>query len=220
MQLVLDSADVAEVRHAIENWGLDGVTTNPRHIRASGKPFRAVIQEIAELVVGTPVPVSVEVNPHLNDWRAIVAEGVELSAISPNFVVKVGAGEAGFKAIRELSAAGVRTNATLIFSVAQAWHAARSGATYLSPFLAWKEAHGDDPKRLISEIVTMLSRQGYRSQVIAAAVRNARQIGAAALAGAHAVTAGFDVWRDSFTSPYTDHGHNVFRAAWDATPQD
>lgn len=218
MKLFLDSAKVEEIRHALEEWDCDGVTTNPRHVAETGKPFRAVLGEIAELFAGTEKPVSVEVDPHLTDWREIVRQGVELAALCPNFVIKVGASEAGFRAIRELAGRGLKTNATLVFSVPQAWHAARAGATYLSPFLGWKEAHGDEAAELIPQIAAMLDAHGYDAQIIAAAVRNGRQIADAALAGAHCVTAGFAVWRESFRHPYTTMGEELFRAAWDATP--
>lgn len=218
MRMFLDSAKIDEIEHALSAWNIDGVTTNPRHVANSGKPFRRVLAEIAELFAGTDKPVSVEVNPHLTDWKEIVSEGLALAKISPNFVIKAGVGEAGCRAICELAAQGIRTNATLIFSVAQAWHAARSGATYVSPFLGWKEAHGDEARNLIAEVKLMLSQGGYPTQIIAAAIRNSRQLAEAALAGAHCVTAGFSVYEESFRNPYTDMGTAVFGQAWDATP--
>ena len=217
MKMFLDSAQVDEIRHALEMWDIDGLTTNPRHVMNSGKPFRQVIGEIAELFAGTDKPVSVEVNPHLTDWQEIVSEGTQLSELSPNFVIKVGASEQGFRAIRELANRGIRTNATLIFSTAQAWHAARSGATFVSPFLGWKEQHGDAAETLVPEVAAMLDEFNFPTQIIAAAIRNARQIADAALAGAHCVTAGFAVYEQSFKNPYTDFGEQVFCDAWDAT---
>ncbi|MEQ8788775.1 MAG: transaldolase family protein [Pirellulaceae bacterium] len=219
MKLFLDSAKTDEIERALELWDVDGLTTNPKHVQASGKPLRRVIGEIAEMFRGTEKPISVEVNPHITDWREIVAQGVELSGLSPNFVIKVGASENGFKAIRELTARGIRVNATLIFSVAQAWHAARAGAAYISPFLGWKEQFGDAPDTLISEVRTMLDNFGYRAEIIAAAIRNGRQLGDAATAGAHCVTAGLAVYQDSFNNPYTNMGEAIFQNAWDATPE-
>jgi transaldolase len=219
MKLFLDSAKTDEITHALQWWDIDGLTTNPRHIQASGKPFRKAIAEIAELFGGTDKPVSVEVNPHRTDWRQIVAEGLELSRLSPNFVIKVGASEGGFKAIRELTSQGVRVNATLVFSVAQAWHAARVGAAFISPFLGWKEQHGDAPDTLIRDIRTMLDNYSYKAEIIAAAIRNSRQIADAAVAGAHCVTAALAVYHDSFRNPYTNLGEKIFQDAWDATPQ-
>jgi transaldolase len=112
----------------------------------------------------------------------------------------------------------VRVNATLIFSVAQAWHAARAGAAYISPFLGWKEQFGDAPDTLVRQVRTMLDNFGYRAEIIAAAIRNGRQIGDAAVAGAHCVTAGLAVYEDSFRNPFTTFGEEVFQNAWDATP--
>lgn len=218
MKLFLDSAKVTEIEHGLEVWNLDGVTTNPRHVQDSGKAFLPVIEEIAARFEGTDKPVSVEVNPHLTDWKEIVDEGLKLAEISPNFVIKVGASEMGFRATRELTERGVRVNATLIFSVPQAWHAARAGAAYISPFLGWKETHGDAANELVTQIARMLSNYGYTSQIIAAAIRNGQQIADAAVAGAHCVTAGFAVYKDSFRHPYTTMGESIFQQAWDATP--
>lgn len=218
MKMFLDSAKVEEIRHAIEMWDIDGLTTNPRHVRDSGKAFQPLIREIAELFAGTSLPVSVEVNPHLTDWKQVVRQGQELAAMSPNFVIKVGASEAGFKAIRELAQQGVRTNATLIFTVGQAWHAARAGAAYISPFLGWKEQHGDGASELIEDVAEMLDNYGYEAEIIAAAIRNSRQIADAAVAGAHCITAGFAVCQESFRNPYTDLGEGIFKNAWDDTP--
>jgi len=219
MKMFLDSAKTDEIKHALEMWDVDGVTTNPRHVQLSGKPFRTVIEEIAELFAGTDKPVSVEVNPHLTDWEEMVAQARELAAISPNFVIKVSVSEAGFKAIRELTALGIRVNATLIFTVPQAWQAARAGAAYVSPFLGWKEQHGDLAESLVPEVAVMLENYGYSSEIIAAAIRNSRQIADAAIAGAHCVTAAFAAYEDCFRNPYTDMGEKIFQNAWDATPE-
>lgn len=220
MKLFLDSANTDEIAFALETWAIDGLTTNPRHVLASGKSKLAVLEEIARLLAGTDKPASVEVNPHLTDWTRIVDEAQRVAEISPNFVIKVGASEQGFQAVRELTRRGIRTNVTLVFSVAQAWHAARSGATYVSPFIGWREAHGDDGLLLVQNIAVLLSRYAYPTQIIAAAVRNARHIESAALAGAHCVTAAAAVYKDSFQHPFTDYGHRLFGAAWDETPDE
>jgi transaldolase len=219
MKMFLDSAKTDEIRYALEMWDVDGVTTNPRHVKASGKPFRTVIEEIARLFAGTDKAVSVEVDPHLTDWEKIVEQGLELSKISPNFVIKVGVGQQGCKAIRELTHQGVRVNATLVFAVSQAWQAARAGAAFVSPFIGWKEQHGDSCGSLIPEVSVMLENYQYSAEIIAAAVRNSRQIAEAALAGAHCVTASMAVYQDSFCNPYTNMGEEIFRNAWDATPE-
>ena len=101
----------------------------------------------------------------------------------------------------------------------QAWHAARAGARFISPFVGWREQHGDIGADLIGEVRVMLDNYGYDAEIIAAAIRNSRQIGEAALAGADCVTAGAEVYRASFQNPYTDMGEAIFRNAWRETPE-
>ena len=218
MKFFLDSAKVDEIRYARDMWSIDGVTSNPRHVRNSGKPFLVVVREIAQLFEGTDKTVSVEVNPHHTTPDAMVEEGIKLAALSPNFVIKIPATEAGFKALWTLKDKGIRVNLTLVFSAAQALQAARLGATFVSPFIGWKESNGEEVLRLVAEIVQIYRNYDYKTEIIVAAVRNARQIVESAVAGAHIVTAGFDVYKDSFDHPYTAKGLKLFADNWDATP--
>ena len=120
MKFFLDSAIASEIEHALAVWHIDGVTTNPRHVQVSGKPFMTAIKEIAALFAGFPdKTVSVEVNPYHDNSDDMVTEGLKLAEMSPNFVIKLPAMEAGFKAVAELKARGVRSNLTLAFSAMQ-----------------------------------------------------------------------------------------------------
>ena len=218
MKFFLDSAHVHEIAHALEYWDLDGVTTNPRHVQASGKPFLAVIQEIGCLFAGTDKTVSVEVNPHHTDYKEMVKEGEKLAALSPNFVIKIPAVEAGFKAVGVLKAQGIRSNLTLVFSAAQALHAMRMGAYYISPFVGWKETNAEETLSFVSDIISIRDNYGFSTEVLIAAVRNGRQIVDAAVAGADIVTAGFSVFQEAFDHPYTHVGLQRFSSFWDQTP--
>lgn len=126
MKYFLDSAKLDEIQTAYNTFGIDGVTTNPRHIMLSGKPFLTAIQGIADWIKSEGLdgyerfPVSVEINPHLDEAEAMLAEARKIAAISPNFVIKIPATEAGVTAARKLEAEGIRTNVTLVFSPAQA----------------------------------------------------------------------------------------------------
>jgi transaldolase len=218
MKFFLDSAKADEIRYARDMWNIDGVTSNPRHVRNSGKPFLVAIREIAQLLEGTDKPISVEVNPHHAEADAMVEEGAKLAAMSPNFVIKLPATEAGFRALWTLKDKGIRVNLTLVFSAAQALQAARLGATFVSPFIGWKESNGEEVSHLIAEIVRIYQNYDYKTEIIVAAVRNARQIVESAVAGADIVTAGFDVYKDAFDHPYTAKGLELFADNWDATP--
>lgn len=218
MKFFLDSAHVHEIEHALKMWNLDGVTTNPKHIQASGKPFMVVIREIAALFAGTEKTVSVEVNPHLTNYEAMVAEAEKLAALSPNFVIKLPATEAGFKSIAVLKGMGIRSNLTLIFSAAQALHAMRMGAFYVSPFIGWKESNAEETLSMIEDIVAIRDNFDFDTEILVAAVRNGRQIVDGAVAGADIVTAGFAVYQEAFDHPYTHLGLQRFQNFWDQTP--
>ena len=217
MKFFLDSALVDEIKYALGAFEIDGVTTNPRHVQVSGKPFLTVIREIAKLVEGTDKTVSVEVNPHYMTYEEIVPEAEKLAAMSPNFVIKIQCMESAFKAIETLTKRGVRINCTLVFSSMQALQAMRSGAFYVSPFIGWKEANAEETRSFVDEIVTIRDNYGFSTEVIVAAVRNARQIVDAALVGADIVTAGLAVYQDGFHHPYTQEGIQKFSSFWDQT---
>ena len=219
MKFFLDSAIVDEIRYALDIWDIDGVTTNPRHVQASGKPFLSVIAEIGAMVAGTDKTVSVQTNPAShNDYQAIVSEGRRLAQMSPNFIIKMPSTEHGFKACRVLLSDGIRSNLTLCFSAVQGLQAMRMGAHYVSPFIGWKETNAEETLSFIEDLVAIRDNYGFETEVLVAAVRNGRQIADAAVAGADIVTASFAVYREAFEHPYTDMGLGKFQEFWDKTP--
>lgn len=219
MKFFLDSAKIDEIKYALDMWGIDGVTSNPRHIRNSGKSFMAAVEDLARISEGTDLSVSVEVNPHHTAAEAMYEEGTRLFKINPkNFVIKLPCVEAGFKALQMFRKDNVPCNLTLCFSAVQALQAGRLGAKYISPFIGWKEENGEEVWGFIEDIVSIYENYGFDTEVLVAAVRNGRQIVEAASIGADIVTAGFDVYKAAFQHPYTPEGLKRFSDAWDATP--
>ena len=217
MKFFLDSAKIDEIKYALDVWNIDGITTNPKHIQVAGQPFMTAINEIAKIFAGTEKTVSVEINPYYTELDEMVADAEKLAAISPNFVIKLPCIEPTFKAIPILAKKGIRVNTTLIFSPSQALQAMRVGAYYVSPFVGWKEANGENVSNLLSEIVTIRNNYDFKTEVLAAATRNGRQFVEAALAGADIITAYHDIYRDSFDHPYTHKGMKIFQEFWDKT---
>jgi transaldolase len=220
MKFFLDSAIVDEIQYALDAFDIDGVTTNPRHVQVSGKPFLTVIQEIALLVEGTDKTISVEVNPHYMTYEEMVPEAQKLAAISPNFVIKIQCIEPAFKVIEALAKQDIRVNCTLIFSPMQALQAMRSGAYFVSPFIGWKEANSEETRGFIEDLVTIRDNYDFSTEIIVAAVRNARQIVDSAVAGADIVTAGLAVYQEGIHHPYTQEGIQKFISFWDQTQYD
>jgi transaldolase len=223
MKYFLDSAKLNEIDYAYENYGIDGVTTNPRHIMMSGKPFLTAINDISNWVKEKKLegyetfPISVEINPHLSTWQEMVEEGKKIAALSTNFVIKIPCIEQGLIAARKLEQSGIRTNVTLVFSTSQAIPAGRLNAKFVSPFVGWKESSGEDTAAFIQDIVDIYDIHNFSTEIIVAALRNGKQIADAAKMGAHIVTCGLDVYQASFEHPFTTYGLGVFRKAWDET---
>lgn len=225
MKYFLDSAKLDEIRFAYETFGIDGVTTNPRHIMLSGKPFLTAIKDIANWIKAEGIegyerfPVSVEINPHLDNAQDMVEEARKIAAICKNFVIKIPATEAGISAARTLEKEGIRTNVTLIFSSAQAILPAKNGSLFVSPFIGWKEANGEDCREYIKNIVEIYKNYGFyqKTEIICAAIRTPKQIVDCAVAGADIVTTGLAVYQDSMKHAYTNQGIQTFVDAWDNT---
>lgn len=215
MKLFLDSAIEDEISYALDAFDIDGITTNPRHVQVSGKPFMTVIRNIAKLVEGTQKTVSVEVNPHYVTYQDMLAEAEKLAAISPNFVIKLQCIEPAFKVARTLAKMDIRTNITLVFSAAQALMAMKSGAYFVSPFIGWKETNGEEVRGFIDDVVAIRDNYGFSTEIIVAAVRNGRQIVDSAVSGADIVTAGLSVFQEAFDHPYTQDGIRRFSNFWD-----
>lgn len=225
MKYFLDSAKLDEIKYAYENYGIDGVTTNPKHIKLSGKPFMQVVKDVAAWIKEEGLegmdkfPVSFEINPHLDRWEDIVKAAKEVASYSPNYVIKIPCCEQGLIAARKLEKMGIRTNVTLVFSASQAIPVAKLGAKFVSPFVGWKENSGDSAD-YIADIIDIYNNYGYETEIIVAAVRNGKQIADFAAMGADIVTAGLQVYKDSFEHPFTTYGLGVFRSAWDGTAKE
>ena len=217
MKYFLDSAKLDEIKYALKNWGIDGVTSNPKHIKSSGKSFHSVIKEFAEEFKDPDFPISIEINPHIIDSKEMVSAAKEIAKISPNFVIKIPCTEQGLIAAKELVKAEIKVNVTLVFTTSQALQVGRIGANYCSLFIGWQEGSGVDCEVLISDIMQIYRNYDFTTEVIIAAVRNAKQIVDAARFGADIVTAGFQVFKDSFEHPFTDKGLKIFQNAWDDT---
>ncbi len=224
MKYFLDSAKLDEISFAYDNYCIDGVTTNPRHIKLSGKPFMQCVKDIAAWLKekgleGKDFPISFEINPHLDKWEDMVAAGKEVASYSQNYVIKIPCCEQGLIAAKKLEEAGIRTNVTLVFSASQALPVAKLGAKFVSPFVGWKENSGDSGA-YIFDIIDIYNNFGYETEIIVAAVRNGKQIAEYAQAGADIVTCGLQVYQDSFEHPFTGYGLGVFRDAWDGTAKE
>ena len=209
MKFFIDTAKVEDIRKANDMGIICGVTTNPSLIAKEGRDFKEVIKEITEIVDG---PISGEVKATTTDAEGMIAEGREIAAIHPNMVVKIPMTAEGLKAVKVLSAEGIKTNVTLIFTANQALLAARAGATYVSPFLGRLDDISVRGTDLIREIADIFAVAGIETQIICASVRNPIHVTDCALAGGDIATVPFGVLMKMINHPLTDIGIEKFKA--------
>ena len=208
MKFFVDTANVDEIRKANDMGIICGVTTNPSLIAKEGRDFNQVIAEITSIVDG---PISGEVKATTVDAEGMIAEGREIAAIHPNMVVKIPMTVEGLKACKVLTAEGIKTNVTLIFTANQALLAARAGATYVSPFLGRLDDISTRGVDLIREIAEIFDVAGLDTQIIAASVRNPIHVTDCALAGADIATVPYAVIEQMIKHPLTDAGIKKFQ---------
>lgn len=210
MKLFIDTANVDEIRAANKLGVICGVTTNPSLIAKEGRDFKEVVKEIAGIVDG---PISAEVISA--EHVGMIEEARQLSAIHPNIVIKIPMTLEGLMAVKALSAEGIKTNVTLIFSAAQALLAARAGATYVSPFLGRLDDIGMPGMELIEEIVNIFAIHDIKTEIIAASIRNPLHVIDAALQGANIATIPYKIILQMASHPLTDAGIEKFMQDWE-----
>ena len=209
MKFFIDTANVDEIREAGAMGFICGVTTNPSLIAKEGRNFNEVIKEITEIVDG---PVSGEVKATTEKAEDMVAEGREIAAIHPNMVVKIPMTAEGLKAVKILSAEGIKTNVTLVFTANQALLAARAGASYVSPFLGRLDDISTDGTELICDIVQIFDNYPeITTEIICASTRHPLHITDCAKAGADIATVPYKVLMQMVRHPLTDEGIDKFR---------
>lgn len=214
VKLFIDTANVNDIREANDLGVICGVTTNPSLIAKEGRVFEEVVKEITEIVDG---PVSAEVISLEAD--KMVEEAIPLSKIHRNIVIKLPMCAEGLKACKKLTAMGIKTNVTLIFSAAQAILAANAGATYVSPFLGRLDDVGNEGMNLISEIAEIFDVQNISTEIIAASIRNPIHVVSAARLGCDIATVPMSVIKQMIKHPLTDIGIERFLKDWEGVPK-
>lgn len=209
MKIFIDTANVEEIKKANDLGVICGVTTNPSLIAKEGRVFEDVVREITQIVDG---PISAEVISL--EAEKMIEEAQKLSKIHKNIVIKIPMCSEGLKAVKNLSAKGIKTNVTLIFSSAQALLAARAGATYVSPFIGRLNDISSDGNNLIKTISNIFKSHNIGTEIIAASIRSPEDAVDAAAAGSHIATIPYKTICQMIEHPLTDIGIEKFLKDW------
>jgi len=213
LKFFLDTGNVEEIKRVKRLGLVDGVTTNPTLIAKEKRPFKEIIQEICKEVSG---PVSAEVvSVNATD---MVREAHELASWADNVVIKLPMTEDGLEATYKLSQEGIKTNVTLIFTVAQGLMAAKAGATYISPFVGRLDDTGIEGLQLIRDLRAVLDHYKLPAEIITASVRSILHLQDAAIAGAHIATIPGSLFPSLWKHPLTDIGIEKFLKDWTQVP--
>ena len=209
MKIFIDTGKIEEIRKANEMGVICGVTTNPSLIaKEGGRSQEEILKEIATIVDG---PISGEVKATTTDAEGMIREGREIAAMHPNMIVKIPMTIEGLKAVKVLSAEGIKTNVTLIFTLNQAILAANAGATYVSPFVGRLDDINENGVDLIRDIAEAFDIYGYDTEIIAASIRTPVHATECALAGADIATIPYKVILAMTKHPLTDQGIEKFQ---------
>lgn len=210
MKFFIDTANIEQIREANELGILDGVTTNPSFMAKEGirgeENIRKHYIDICNIVKGGDV--SAEVLS--TEYDEMIKEGVALSKLHKQIVVKVPCTKDGIRAIKYLTDKGIRTNCTLVFSTGQAMMAAKAGATYVSPFVGRLDDIGDDGVALVENIVDMFEYYDIDTEVLAASIRSSQHIIQCMEVGADVATCPLNTIIGLLNHPLTDKGLEIF----------
>jgi transaldolase len=213
MKFFIDTANVEDIKKAAEMGIVAGVTTNPSLIAKEGRDFVETIREIGTIVDG---PINAEVISLEADKMVQEAKELYNAIGNPNLVIKIPMGVEGLKAVKQLTAVGIKTNVTLVFSAGQALLAAAAGATYVSPFIGRLDDIGFCGMDLISELAQMFKKQGIKTEIIAASTRSPLHVIQVAATGCDIATVPYKVLVDMTKHPLTDKGIEKFLADWES----
>ncbi|MDY0010254.1 MAG: fructose-6-phosphate aldolase [Candidatus Izemoplasmatales bacterium] len=211
MKIFADTAIISEIEE-VSSWGIiSGVTTNPSLIAKSGISLEDAIRKIVDLVDG---PISAEVAEA--DAVSMVEEAKVYSKMHKNIVIKIPMTIEGVKAVKMLTALKIKTNVTLVFTASQALMAATAGATYVSPFMGRLDdllKTNDAGYNLLKEIKDMFKTYNFKTQIIAASIRNLEHVNQSLKAGADIATIPYKVLKEMVKHELTDKGLEIFREA-------
>ena len=210
MKFFIDTGNADEIRAAAGMGILDGVTTNPSLLSKEDKPYLENLKDICSIVDG---PVSAEVTAVETD--GMIREAHDLAKIADNIVVKIPIIRSGLTAIKKLTSEGIKVNVTLCFSPTQALIAAKSGATFISPFIGRLDDVSTSGMDLVEQIVTIYDNYDIETEVLVASVRHPLHVVEAALIGADIITMPFAVIDKLLNHPLTDVGLKKFLADWE-----
>ena len=212
MQILLDTANLAQIKGVLPYFPIDGVTTNPSILAREAENVKDTLLEIRKLL-GPDRMIFAQATAH--DSAGILKQAKELSDfIGPNFYCKIPITVQGLRAVEMCREAGLKTLVTAIFTPMQALLAAKAGADYVAPYVDRLDNITSDGAAVVGEIVRLYKNYGYATKVLAASFKNIQQVYNVAAVGTHGVTVSAQLCENLIFHPYTDRSLEDFDISW------
>lgn len=210
MKLFLDTANLEQITKLNAMGVVDGVTTNPTLVAKEPGEFEEIIRAICREVKGD---VSAEVVA--TEFDGMVTEAKHLSKLAPNVVVKIPMTPEGLRATKTVSGMGIRVNVTLVFSANQGLLAAKSGASFISPFIGRLDDIGQRGMEVVEDLVRIRDNYDLKAEVLVGSIRHPQHVLEAAKIGANIATMPPEVMEKMMHHPLTDAGLKRFLEDWE-----
>ena len=212
MKLLLDTANLEDIRYFNTYYPIEGVTTNPTILAREGGDVIALLKSIRE-IIGDKKELHLQVTE--TEYDRIIAEAKALYALlGPNTFIKIPATDVGLKATSTLSKMGIRITVTAVLSATQAMLAANSGASYVAPYISRLENICDDGVGCAADIVKIFAADNAKTKVLAASFKTAKEVLDVAVIGCHAATIGSDIMRKLLMHTTTTTSIADFETDW------
>ncbi|MFJ6414358.1 transaldolase family protein [Terribacillus saccharophilus] len=206
MKIFLDTANLSEIKTALDDGLISGLTTNPTLVAKEGKDYQETINSILSI---SNIPTSVEVVS--DKFEQMLEEAIEYAALSPLVVIKIPCSRDGLKLVSVLSKKGIKTNVTLVYTANQAFLSGIAGATYISPFINRLKQISTDGLNNIEKISQVFAKHSVNTKILAASIRDPYQVTETFLAGADIVTLPYSIYTELLSHPLTETGITTFR---------
>lgn len=209
MKIFLDTGDLKAVEKAMDTGLLDGVTTNPSHIAATGLGYKQVVRDIC---AACPGPVSAEAVADTAEGLVEMARA--LQDLASNVVIKIPMTVEGLKAVPVLEAEGIKCNVTMIFSSTQAWLAMKAGASYISIVLSRLDAIANESEILVADAAATRDIYGYQTEIIAGSMKTQNHVLSCLRSGVDIATLPPSLFFQLYKHNLTDVGLAQFEKDW------
>ena len=216
MKIFLDTADMSEIAKAARTGLIDGVTTNPTLILRSGRSLSDVAQD---LITYYPQFESISTEVVADTADEMIEQAKEFIPLGEAITIKLPCNVEGLIACKALYHLGVKTNVTLVFSVAQALLAAKAGATYVSPFVGRCNDNSFSGVELVRAISIAYRAQGMETNILAASLRDVHHVSRCYAYGADVTTLPPSVFWKMYDHVLTREGLDRFQKDWEDAQQ-